>query len=424
VQQPAQKFWKKLSLKFFWVVPLSLSVVLVALSFIPSPHEMMEFKYVTPDEVYRDEAGETLDIRLTFVGEDLGSDNVINPSLLVVGNDLVVTARRHRISSNQFNGNTAYGDGTIIENVWHSDVVVGRLSLPNSPWWDEGFGDLSVKTWELEDLSGGDWSELCTIETWIPENSTLMRKVVTGPEDPKPIQIDGDIAVVFNSLPPLGYYGCEPGGAVSQMYLAGSVDPLQPDDALGRRLTCGFTRRPEKNWVPFTRRGNLHFAYSIVPHKIVAARTNGDCETVYSTTYAPLSNFLQANTAVRARGSGQALLIDGEALDQTSMSIPHFLGLMHLSDIKTGAYAHFAYRFSAEPPYEILQVSQQLPLQPATSRQSRKTFAFASGLSMHVDTDAASTHRIVVSYGAGDQESRALIMPLSRFDEYFKSCGL
>jgi len=229
--------------------------------------------------------------------------------------------------------------------------------------------------------------------------------------------------LVFNSLPPLGWYGCEPGGAVSQMYLAGSVDALQPD-ALGRRLTCGFTRRPEKNWVPFTRRGNLHFAYSIVPHEIVAARGNGDCETVYSTTYAPLSTFLQANTAVRARGSGQALLIDGEALDQTSISIPHFLGLMHLADIETGAYAHFAYRFSAEPPYEILQVSQQLPLQPATSRQSRKTFAFASGLSMHADADAASTHRIVVSYGAGDQESRVLIMPLSRFDEYFKSCGL
>jgi len=424
VQQPAQQLWKKLSLKYFWLVPLALSVLLGGMSFVPDPSWKYSSELVTPPDV--DQDGEMLDIRLQLDGANLSPDEeLINPSLFVIGNDVVVAARRHRISSRQFNGETEFGDGTIIESVWHSDVVVGRTSLDPS-WWETGFGPLSVKTWELQSLSGGHWNELCAQETWIPENSTLMRKVVTGPEDPKPIQLSsGDVAVAFSSLPPLGYHGCEPGGDVSQMYLAASVNPLQPDDVtLGRRLTCGFTRRPEKNWVPFLRRGHLHFAYTIVPHEIVAARDNGDCETVYTSDFRPLSKLLEDNPSYRARGSGQAVLIDGEALAQTSMSTPHFLALMHLFDVDKGAYSHFAYRFSAEPPYEILQVSQQLPLKPATSPQSLKTFAFASGLAMHVDTDSGSTHRIVVSYGAGDRDARALIMPLTRFDEYFASCSL
>ena len=86
-------------------------------------------------------------------------------------------------------------------------------------------------------------------------------------------------------------------------------------------------------------------------------------------------------------------------------------GLFHAQSVE-GEYLHFAYRFSPEPPFEVLQVSEQLPLLGRKSSTSRYPFAFATGLVVTEDV-------VLISYGSGDSESRLLAIDLNELDEYF-----
>eukprot|EP00435_Cladocopium_sp_Y103_P030082 s1008_g7.t1 len=61
----------------------------------------------------------------------------------------------------------------------------------------------------------------------------------------------------------------------------------------------------------------------------------------------------------------------------------------------------------------MLQMSSQLPLTEAAAVPNGVKFAFASGL-------AVAGNTVVISYGAGDRDARALVMTLEKLDEMFK----
>jgi hypothetical protein len=98
-------------------------------------------------------------------------------------------------------------------------------------------------------------------------------------------------------------------------------------------------------------------------------------------------------------------------MEETSETNAHYLGIFHAQS-KEGEYLHFAYRFASQPPFEILQVSEQLPLLGRRSSTSRYPFAFATGLVVIRNT-------VFIAYGSGDRESRLLAMNLEELDSYF-----
>ena len=157
-----------------------------------------------------------------------------------------------------------------------------------------------------------------------------------------------------------------------------------------------LTRRHEKNWIPFTRGGQLHFVYSIYPHAVVLVRAaDGACTNRWSTSsYAPLSA-VASTGQVKMHGSGSAVPYGDD----------RFLALFHTRSVATSAYTTFAYTFDNTPPFAIHSVSKALPLLGGD-------LAFASGLAWLPAVD-----KLIVTYGYADAESRALVMPGSYLNE-------
>ena len=134
-----------------------------------------------------------------------------------------------------------------------------------------------MKTWSgLLTEDGGKWQDLCVAETWIPQNRTLMRMIVTGPEDPKVVDWKGGILIAFDSRPPKTS-GCRRNTqgrleSVPQMYVASDIDVLKPWKPIkGYRLKSGSSDLAEKNWIPFVHQNALKFVYTPLPHYILGA---------------------------------------------------------------------------------------------------------------------------------------------------------
>eukprot|EP00930_Biecheleria_cincta_P092853 TRINITY_DN8290_c0_g1_i1.p1 TRINITY_DN8290_c0_g1~~TRINITY_DN8290_c0_g1_i1.p1 ORF type:complete len:1880 (-),score=353.33 TRINITY_DN8290_c0_g1_i1:622-6261(-) len=417
VQRPAQRWWQRHPIGH-WAVPVLLTPLLVGLNQIPSNRAEAFTKL--PAEVRHDRLMVDLHLPITDSGGNFGSV-LINPSIHIFGGKVIVAARRHHSESvqhvGQYNGSLV----TVIEQIWHSNIVLGEADFSATAWaaWPEaGRLPFSAKanTWTgLRTEAGQKWRQLCVKETWIPNNQTLLRHVVTGPEDPKVFEHEGSLDLAFNSLPPLGRDGCEEGKQVSQMYMASNIDVLKmSQQKVGHRLRCDLSDKAEKNWIPFTYQGKLHYVYTPQPHKVVAIDpSDGSCEEPYEETiFDPLRRLQARRPDLAIRGSGQAVLVnDTSATPRLRRS--HYLALLHISHPSTGEYNNFAYRFSAEPPFQVLQVSTRLPLQVAEPDRGGNPFAFVSGLSIHGRT-------VVIGYGAGDVESRALVMSLERLDEMFQ----
>ena len=267
------------------------------------------------------------------------------------------------------------------------------------------------------------WGPLCEKRPrYNARNATLFRTIVTGAEDPKLLplpegSVHGRYGIAFSSYPPqasIPHAECHHGPrAVYQMYLAAEGEAAAAGDlAHAARVGgpgCGWTRLDEKNWVGFTRRGQLHFVYSVHPHTVVLARAaDGVCATRYSTSsYAPVAALAAQADALKLHGSATALPWRGD----------QYLALFHTVSVgagASGAYTSFAYTFSADPPFAITSVSRALPLAGGAR-------AFVSGLALPPDSG-----KVVVSYGYANQEARALVMSEAYFDELFQNasqCG-
>lgn len=254
---------------------------------------------------------------------------VINPSLLLLESAsdggavlLARAARAHATSEVTLRGVTYDAvyppvNVTEVRRYWHSKIV-----MSTSVWGDERRTMLSgwnTTEWQVA-LSGQDepleavhvlssfetnqgWAPLCEpMPQYDPLNRTLLRKFVTGPEDPKLLRMPSSVvsgsrfAMAFSSLPPKSTIpGCDQtDAAVTQMYMTqadeGSTGHLQNAPAV--HLQCGLSTADEKNWIGFTHDGQLYYVYSIEPHRIVQVRAaDGACIEIerYSTSaYAPL----------------------------------------------------------------------------------------------------------------------------------------
>jgi hypothetical protein len=423
VQKPVDKLGPTIRKHPYVVLgmPCVLAAIMLLLSFIPDPECSTEIpRFLRVDD-------RLVDVRLPIQVEGVASGNgavLINPSLLFRGDEVVIAARLHRRESVQGRGDYHNRDVAVLEQIWHSQIFIGSMAL-NWGAWDEWLttgeppqallSQLSAWT-GLRTPSGSRWAHLCSRETWIPENETLVQLVVTGPEDPKIFQLasDNTIGLAFNSYPPLGRHGCGDDGAVSQMYLATGVVPSDPNKgSIGVRLRCGETTRAEKNWIPFESNGQLYFVYSILPHVVVEVHLDGMCGRKHYSNFAPLVRLQAKHPGWSFRGSAQAFYID-DKLATPNLPEPHFLALLHIVDPKTHRYAHFAYRFKPKPPFDILQVSAQLPLKAARSAEGGEGFAYVSSLAVR--------HReVVISYAAGDRDPRALILTMWRLDAFFNA---
>eukprot|EP00928_Gymnodinium_smaydae_P035224 TRINITY_DN24822_c0_g1_i1.p1 TRINITY_DN24822_c0_g1~~TRINITY_DN24822_c0_g1_i1.p1 ORF type:complete len:593 (-),score=111.68 TRINITY_DN24822_c0_g1_i1:24-1661(-) len=430
IQRPAQAWWEQHTLGR-WAVPIALSCLWIGMSFAP-PYAVDPYEELPPRTVELQPLGphpaasDLLDVRLE-ISDASGAANrvLINPSLALVGDRVVLAARRHGFAAFRGSGEHAGQAATIIDHTWYSQILLGEAAVDDAAWgaWPRtGVSPFraALTPWTgLRGPTGGPWAHLCAREHWIPSNGTLIRHVVTGPEDPKVIALpDGATAVAFNSLPPLGADTCGNRGAVSQMYLAPAVNPAAaaaPNAAA--RLQCGHQEDPEKNWIPFVYGDKLHFVYSVVPHAVALAGDDGSCNVQRSTTFAPLRRLQQQG--LRIRGSGQAVLVD-DATATPNLPRKHYMALLHVVDPVAKTYANFAYRFGPEPPFPILQVSAQLPLTPLRAAEHSKVhgqapFAFASSLVLRNGT-------VAIAYGAGDRDARALVLSLERLDGFF-ACG-
>eukprot|EP00930_Biecheleria_cincta_P038729 TRINITY_DN2660_c0_g1_i5.p1 TRINITY_DN2660_c0_g1~~TRINITY_DN2660_c0_g1_i5.p1 ORF type:complete len:1880 (-),score=330.91 TRINITY_DN2660_c0_g1_i5:467-5422(-) len=426
-----EKWWATHS-KGRLIVPFVLAALLGGLSYLPDPTPTAADSSLSDIPAFVKHDDSMLDMRLGLVDPEGRKQEawLMNPSLLIHGNEVVVVARRHRqenvrsVAQSPVDG----GQVTLLEEIWHSDIVLGKAALDSEAWgnWPKtGIDPLAstmLRKWTgLQTPTGRPWGRLCSKEDsmWMEKNRTLIRQIVTGPEDPKPLLVDGEVVVTFDSRPPAEPSSCRVdkdgyGDAVTQMYLARGVRADEPQTpTIGHRLDYGQDDVAEKNWVGFAHGRELRYVYAPSPHKIVAAQMNGSSEQLASTKFKPLQDLQTANPNMEVRGSGQAVWVDDP--DRTSrLPNPHYLALFHIYDKATRQYAHHAYRFSSSEPFQMMQISSPLPLTEAESEMGGVPFAFASGLAVHNGT-------VVISYGAGDRDARALVLTLERLDQMF-SC--
>merc|ERR1712079_101355 len=148
--------------------------------------------------------------------------------------------------------------------------------------------------------------------------------------------------------------------------------------------------------MPFEREGKLYMVYSIEPHVVKEVlryreqRAVYPCGRSYNSHFPPLASLQAQQPGVAVRGSAQTLYVND--INRTKkLPAPHYLSFMHVVDLSVKRYAHFAYRFSPEPPFEILQVSKQLELGVQSPQGGGSEFAFLSGAALRNQQVCTST---------------------------------
>ncbi|CAJ1328813.1 unnamed protein product, partial [Effrenium voratum] len=185
-----------------------------------------------------------VDMRLELPLDDALRDgaSIINPSILVNGNETVVVARLYWRETEKkvgiFNGPNGSQDAILISQMWHSEVLMGNCTFDASAWeaWPSSdippLRGLELKRWTGLRTAGGEgWERLCVSDVWEASNATVVR-TVTGPEDPKVVLQKDRVVLAFNSAPPAldgNFSTCRrnAGGlleAVAQMYVAYEVE--------------------------------------------------------------------------------------------------------------------------------------------------------------------------------------------------------
>ena len=227
IQQPLQKLWAA-NPNGQLAFPFLLAAFFMAACFYPVDlvQEVVFHLEELPAVIRLD--NEMVDMNLGLK-DDVGTfegASIINPSILLRESDIIVLARRHRRETRQQNGFYKPPGGeqvkaVIIEQVWHSAILMGSQKVASAEMVDEMFShwprsnfslftNLSLESWDgLSTKDGDAWRDLCVVERWIPSNKTLMRLLVTGPEDPKIVPApSGSFDIAFDSQPPESLANC------------------------------------------------------------------------------------------------------------------------------------------------------------------------------------------------------------------------
>ncbi|CAJ1374406.1 unnamed protein product [Effrenium voratum] len=124
VQKPAETLWKVSPTKASWRIPAALCVVVLGIWMFT---RWQASEVALPELVQRDGY---LDRRLPLrvEGDDEGA--IINPSITLLGDELVLAARLHRRSSRL----THDQRGAVLEEIWHSKILLGSLTLSAESW--------------------------------------------------------------------------------------------------------------------------------------------------------------------------------------------------------------------------------------------------------------------------------------------------
>lgn len=111
-----------------------------------------------------------------------------------------------------------------------------------------------------------------------------------------------------------------------------------------------FTVKWQKNWVPFEWNNMLLLSYTIFPHEVLLVDfCNGTCHPINVTNNSINWPF------GKIRGGTPALLVDGEYL--SFFHSPLIMSSPYTDGIKRFHYFMGAYKFSANPPFEVTHVS-------------------------------------------------------------------
>lgn len=375
-------------------------------------------------------APEAVDLKLDWTvmsARDGGSSPVlINPSILFQqdANGNMEWIRAARVHAVEEEIKQATYEGQVVTEQFLR--FRSEIALSQEPFGGDlsvGFDDEGVKSWGLggdQSLStidsrlishvgkGAAWNDLCEPKpSFNQENSWLVRKQVSGPEDPKLFQYSSNSwGITFSSFPPASLLSegssqeeCKwSDEAVMQMYLTDDGMSLASGGkAHGTRLHCGNPTDTEKNWIAFSHDDSLYYVYSIEPHVVVQVRTaDGECVEQYKTSSGELSELAKVVDAVR--GSATAI----------RYSDTEYLALLHTTEPSVG-YSTRAYTFEAKPPFSVRRVSSKIPLQGGGR-------AFPSSLSVVED-------KIIIGYGHGDSVARAFVMSRAALEDAFDRCN-
>ena len=135
IQQPLQKWWAAHP-NGQLAVPFLLAAFFMAGCFCPTFGESVPTMEDLPRVIRLNEAMVDMDLGLTdagHVGPGEGAA-IINPSVLLKDDEVIVLARRHRRETRQQNGWYEAPDGertkaVIIEQVWHSTILMGSPKI-------------------------------------------------------------------------------------------------------------------------------------------------------------------------------------------------------------------------------------------------------------------------------------------------------
>lgn len=375
---------------------------------------------------------EVVDMKLNWTLEDnelvFGTTEkmVINPSMLLVedgggGLTFVRVARAHAVRDMVSEG--TYRGEKVTEQVlqFHSTIVVGSETFVGDLSGD--LGDESIQKWGLDGvkplssaspsllshaLKGSTWNDLCEpVPSFDGDNAWLVRKQVSGPEDPKVFEMPGDgqneWGIAYSSFPPASLLtstssveDCKwTSSAVQQMYVVANGSSLAGGSpSVGVRLDYGKREGMEKNWIAFRHEERLYFVYSVEPHVVVEVRAKDGAAAEKYTTSSPY--LVGVSRHVEAiRGSATAVRYTDD----------EYLALFH-TFVPSQGYSTSLYAFQAEPPFAVRRVSRPLPL----SGQS-----FASSLVLQDD-------KVIIGYGETDKFSRVLVMSRAHLEEQFDWC--
>mmetsp|Transcript_80710 Transcript_80710/g.140077 ORF Transcript_80710/g.140077 Transcript_80710/m.140077 type:complete len:510 (-) Transcript_80710:93-1622(-) len=217
-----------------------------------------------------------------------------------------------------------------------------------------------------------------------------------------------------------------------------SMNPVTFGPTTRLSFKNGLMQPIERAWSMFSylpqgkgKNAELYGIYSVHPHTIMSVDPwSGECKRVFSensTLVEDLADKLNVKPSEFRGGSGVARVFGFQRK-------PYLLAVMHISWFtgeknakpldKAKHYAHFAYKFSPQPPFNILQISSvQLPL----SSREFKTTADSAGSSRHtyfqgvnyVSSILYDDSHVVIGYGEADKTSRIYRQNIDDFESQF-----
>ncbi|GAX76774.1 hypothetical protein CEUSTIGMA_g4220.t1 [Chlamydomonas eustigma] len=172
----------------------------------------------------------------------------------------------------------------------------------------------------------------------------------------------------------------------------------------------------EKNWMPFIYKDthgfeHLYVTYMVQPHTVFEILPSGVSVHRW-TTHDP--TVMEKFASHDVHGGPPLVYVPAS---MSSSGEPYYLGIMHhIERFSRGyirLYRHFAFMVKPEPPFDILGVSDELPLLFNTSFKRTSFVAFVSGLDLNKDG------MVYVSYGSADCEARILTLKVSEMEDLF-----